>query len=82
MSVFEIPSEAMVRKAGAAPQPVGTRWYTDCGNAAGTAHLYTAERGGLLVSHCGREILAGDRQEEGAALGYCKRCMKRAERKY
>lgn len=80
MGVFEFPGEAMARKVGDPPQPAGTRWYTDCGNAAGTAHLYTTERDGLLVSHCGREVLLSDRQEECAALGYCKRCMKRAER--
>lgn len=56
MSAIEFPGEAMVRKAGGPPQPKGTRWYTDCGNAAGTAHLYTTERDGLLVSHCGRAI--------------------------
>ncbi|CAN7628798.1 hypothetical protein LJR189_004755 [Acidovorax delafieldii] len=81
MGGIQFPGEAMVRKADAPPQPAGTRWYTDCGNAAGTAHLYTTEREGLLVSHCGREILLSDRQEESAALGYCKRCMKHAERK-
>lgn len=80
MSVIDLPGEAMVRRAGDPAQPAGTRWYTDCGNAAGTAHLYTAEREGLLVAHCGREILLSDRQGERAALGYCKRCMKRAER--
>lgn len=81
MSAIEFPGEAMVRKADAPPQPAGTRWYTDCGNAAGTAHLYTTERDGLLVSHCGRVILLSDRQEESAALSYCKRCMKRVDRK-
>lgn len=79
MSRFDFPCEAMVRKAADPPQPAGTCWYTDCGNAAGTAHLYTTERDGLLVSHCGREILPSDRQNEKAALGYCKRCMKRVE---
>lgn len=77
MSAIEFPGEATARKADVPPQPKETRWYTDCGNAAGTAHLYTTERDGLLVSHCGREILLSDRQEESAALGYCKRCMKR-----
>lgn len=67
------------RAADAPPQPSGTHWYTDCGNAAGTAHLYTAERDGMLAAHCGREILASDRQSERSALGYCKRCMKPAE---
>ena len=80
MSVIEIPGEAMVRLAGAPPQPSGTRWHTDCGNAAGTAHLYTTERDGLLVAHCGRETLLSDRLGERAALRYCNRCMKRAER--
>lgn len=80
MSQFEFPGKALARKAGDPPQPADTCWYTDCGNAAGTAHLYTTERYGLLVSHCGREILISDRQGERSALGYCKRCMKRAER--
>lgn len=72
----------MARTAGAPPQPHGTRWYTDCGNSAGTAHLYTAERDGLLLAHCGREILVSDRQRESSALGYCKRCLKRAQREH
>lgn len=79
MSVLEAHGDEKPRHAGSPTQPQGARWFTDCGNAAGTAHLYTSERDGLLVAHCGREILLSDRQGEGAALGYCKRCMKRVQ---
>lgn len=75
-----LPGEAMVRVAGSPPQPAGTRWYTDCGNAAGTAHLYTSQRDGILVAHCSREILPDDQQSEREAVRYCSRCRKRAER--
>jgi hypothetical protein len=72
----EYPDEALVRKADAPGQPAGTRWYTDCGNARGTAHLYVRAENWLLVAKCGRYILESDCQTETKALGYCKRCVR------
>lgn len=77
---LNLPGEAMVRAAGAPKQPPGTRWFTDSGNAAGTAHLYVKEDTGVLVSHCGREILLASRRAEDQGLRYCKRCLKGSER--
>ncbi len=72
----EYPGEAMVREPGSPAQPEGARWYTDCGNRAGTAHLYVRAEKGVLVAKCGRYILESDRQTEVNALGYCKRCQR------
>ena len=72
----EYPNEFGVRTADAPVQPSGTKWYTDCGNSAGTAHLYVRIVKGMLIAKCGRQILESDRQSEKQALGYCKRCSK------
>lgn len=44
-SLVDFPGEALTRQAGDPSQPSGTRWYTDCGNSAGTAHLYIVANG-------------------------------------
>ena len=73
---FAVPVEQTEGGEPSLDQAQGGTWLTDCGNRAGTAHLYTSQREGMLVAHCGREILPSDRQGEQQALSRCKRCAR------